>query len=339
MKSLSPHDVVGNCRIAFDAAECLGIPRVIEPSDMSMLAVPDKLAVMTYLYQLRAHFTGHQLQIEQIGNTSDESSYIIGNYKSDNLPSQNILTLDHLKKQLTQQHSIEDDVDRSDEKSPIDKKDVKNLILTGSKHLLGKVLSPVKDKQFPTNNNKIQTNGSQSSYTAANTPASKENTILMTRRELNDPFGSDDEDEQQSGSQTQKTTNDANADSQRNNSHVNKVESPISNLDPATANVRIFFIVMKYILYKFLWIQRDSYGCFEKWDDFSSEKNSIDMFFFLQKLLSRHKEMSEKAKAMMERLKNSPGSLENGKPDANVSHKTFISTHLCQMINAFSFRN
>lgn len=237
MKSLSPHDVVGNCRIAFDAAECLGIPRLIEPSDMSLLAVPDKLAVMTYLYQLRAHFTGHQLQIEQIGNTSDESSYIIGNYKSDNLPSQNILSLDHLKKQLTQQHSIEDDVDRSDEKSPIDKKDVKNLILTGSKHLLGKVLSPVKDKQFATNNNKIQTNGSQSSNTSnINTPAGKENMILMTRRELNDPFGSDDEDEQESGSQTQKTTSN-DAESQRNNSNVNKVESPISNLDPATANV------------------------------------------------------------------------------------------------------
>lgn len=240
MKSLSPHDVVGNCRIAFDAAECLGIPRLIEPSDMSLLAVPDKLAVMTYLYQLRAHFTGHQLQIEQIGNTSDESSYIIGNYKSDNLPSQNILSLDHLKKQLTQQHSFEDDVDRCDEKSPIDKKDVKNLILTGSKHLLGKVLSPVKDKQFTTNNNKIQMNGSQSSNTSnTNTPAGgKENMILMTRRELNDPFGSDDEDEQESGSQTQKTiSNDA--ESQRNNSNVNKVESPISNLDPATANVSL----------------------------------------------------------------------------------------------------
>lgn len=61
--------------------------------------------------------------------------------------------------------------------------------------------------------------------------------MLMTRRELNDPFGSDDEDEQQSGSQ--KTTNsDANAESQKNNIYVNKVESPISNLDPATANVR-----------------------------------------------------------------------------------------------------
>lgn len=243
MKSLSPHDVVGNCRIAFDAAEYLGIPRLIEPSDMSLLAVPDKLAVMTYLYQLRAHFTGHQLQIEQIGNTSDESSYIIGNYKSDNLPSQNILSFDHLKKQLTQQHSLDDDV-ITDEKSPIDKKDVKNLILTGSKHLLGKVLSPVKDKQFPTNNNKI--NGSQSTNNTptsnTNTPAGKENSILMTRRELNDPFGSDDDDDsdQQSGSQQiQKTiTNDANnAECQRNNSHVNKVESPMNNLDPATANV------------------------------------------------------------------------------------------------------
>lgn len=30
--------------------------------------------------------------------------------------------------------------------------------------------------------------------------------------------------------------------------------------------------------------------------------------------------MSEKAKAMMERLKNSPGSMENGKFDANVNH-------------------
>lgn len=65
--SLTPHDVVLNCRTAFDAGEDLGIPRVIEPRDMSLLAVPDKLAVMTYLYQLRAHFTGQELQIKQIG--------------------------------------------------------------------------------------------------------------------------------------------------------------------------------------------------------------------------------------------------------------------------------
>lgn len=60
-------DIVGNCKKAFEAGEKLGIPRVIEPSDMSLLAVPDKLAVMTYLYQLHAHFTGRQLEVDRIG--------------------------------------------------------------------------------------------------------------------------------------------------------------------------------------------------------------------------------------------------------------------------------
>lgn len=56
--ALKPHDIRGNCKAAFDAGEQLGISRVIEPSDMGVLTIPDKLAVMTYLYQLRAHFTG-----------------------------------------------------------------------------------------------------------------------------------------------------------------------------------------------------------------------------------------------------------------------------------------
>ncbi|KAH8421062.1 hypothetical protein KR222_007738 [Zaprionus bogoriensis] len=146
MSKLSAYDVVGNCRIAFDAAETLGIPRVIEPRDMNMLTVPDKLAVMTYLHQLRAHFTGKQLQIEQIGQTSDESSYVIGNYKSDNL-SQNLVNFSHLKTQLLHQNSLDDGViSQQQELSPNSKKDVKNLILTSSKSILGKVLSPTKEK-------------------------------------------------------------------------------------------------------------------------------------------------------------------------------------------------
>lgn len=64
--SLLPHDVKGNCKKAFDAGEALGIPRVIEPADMDILTVPDKLAVMTYLYQLRAHFTGHELEVTDL---------------------------------------------------------------------------------------------------------------------------------------------------------------------------------------------------------------------------------------------------------------------------------
>lgn len=76
--SLSPHDIKGNCKKAFDAAASLGIPKLIEPSDMVILAVPDKLAVMTYLYQIRAHFTGHQLEVQQLGSTTQDSTYAIG---------------------------------------------------------------------------------------------------------------------------------------------------------------------------------------------------------------------------------------------------------------------
>ena len=67
MNTLLPTDIIGNCKKAFEAGEKLGIPRVLEPADMSLLAVPDKLAVMTYLYQLHAHFTGRQLEIDTIG--------------------------------------------------------------------------------------------------------------------------------------------------------------------------------------------------------------------------------------------------------------------------------
>lgn len=70
LNTLVPSDIVGNCKKAFEAGEKLGIPRVIEPSDMSLLAVPDKLAVMTYLYQLHSHFTGRQLEVDRIGKLS-----------------------------------------------------------------------------------------------------------------------------------------------------------------------------------------------------------------------------------------------------------------------------
>lgn len=221
MSTLSPHEVVANCRTAFDAAEKLGIPRVIEPRDMSLLAVPDKLAVMTYLYQLRSHFTGHQLQIEQLGNTSDESSYVIGNYKTDTLSGHNITKLDHLNincksyiAMLNEDGCVAND--GNGQKSPTEKKDVKNMILSGSKHLLGKVLSPVKDR------NTIAGGGHQALNNQSASQPTKEKPLLMTRRELTDPFGSDDEDEQNAPHEEQKETT-----------------SVAPNLDPTTTNVCI----------------------------------------------------------------------------------------------------
>lgn len=62
---------------AFDAAAELGIPRLIDPTDMVILNVPDKLVVMTYLYQLKAHFTGEEVQIKRIGTTAADSMYIL----------------------------------------------------------------------------------------------------------------------------------------------------------------------------------------------------------------------------------------------------------------------
>ena len=61
------------CGQAFDTAAGLGIPRVMEPMDMVLSAVPDKLSVMTYLHQLRSFFTGQTLI--RSGPSLAESSY------------------------------------------------------------------------------------------------------------------------------------------------------------------------------------------------------------------------------------------------------------------------
>ncbi|KAI8123715.1 hypothetical protein FF38_08758 [Lucilia cuprina] len=251
MSKLTPHDVVGNCRIAFDAAESLGIPRVIEPRDMSLLAVPDKLAVMTYLHQLRAHFTGKQLQIEQIGPTSDESSYVIGNYKTDNLSSQNLLNLSHLKAQLLHQNSLDDDIfgldNSKSQLSPTAKKDVKNLILSGSKSILGKVLSP-------THKDKNSINASQHSNLsnlAVNTPSSpliEDNNVSLDNNEELEKLNSSNQENISFNAQ-----------------QPAKEPSSPTALDPNTTN----------------------------------------------KILSRHKEQSEKARIMMEKLRISQNDKNN----------------------------
>ncbi|KAH1004093.1 EH domain-binding protein 1 isoform X3 [Dendroctonus ponderosae] len=212
--SLSPHDIKANCKIAFDAGDKLGIPRVIEPSDMHMLAVPDKLAVMTYLHQLRAHFTGHQLEVHQIGRTSEESNYIIGKFNTDKdtditkqVFGQEII---NLRKAKQSRKSTERDMNiansevtkgdpsklklplkitteplpvrhNSKEKSPTTVKDVKDIFFSGSKNIMNKVISsPNKDKQAKKTDEK---------------KVDAQKSILMTRRELVDPFGSDEEEE------------------------------------------------------------------------------------------------------------------------------------------------
>ncbi|XP_056140173.1 trichohyalin isoform X2 [Lampris incognitus] len=72
---LDPHDIGFNNKKAFDGFEALGISRLLEPSDMVLLSVPDRLIVMTYLSQIRSHFTNQELRVLQIEHNSSQSSY------------------------------------------------------------------------------------------------------------------------------------------------------------------------------------------------------------------------------------------------------------------------
>uniref|UniRef100_A0A671PSQ7 EH domain binding protein 1-like 1b n=1 Tax=Sinocyclocheilus anshuiensis TaxID=1608454 RepID=A0A671PSQ7_9TELE len=75
--ALEPHNIKHNNKAAFDGFASLGISRLLEPSDMVLLSVPDRLIVMTYLCQIRAHFTGQELSVLQIEQNNSQSSYAV----------------------------------------------------------------------------------------------------------------------------------------------------------------------------------------------------------------------------------------------------------------------
>lgn len=130
---------------------------------------------MTYLHQLRAHFTGHQLEVQQIGKTSEESNYVIGKFNTDKdtditkqVFGQEIINLRKAKQNRKQESAREkemnsfnketdqkgdasklrlqlkntsepDPVKEVKEKSPKMVKDVKDIILSSSKTIMSKV--------------------------------------------------------------------------------------------------------------------------------------------------------------------------------------------------------
>lgn len=82
-KALNPQDIKENNKKAYDGFASLGISRLLEPSDMVLLVIPDKLTVMTYLYQIRAHFSGEELNVVQIEANSSRSTYKVGDFETD----------------------------------------------------------------------------------------------------------------------------------------------------------------------------------------------------------------------------------------------------------------
>ncbi|XP_072279156.1 EH domain-binding protein 1-like protein 1 isoform X2 [Pyxicephalus adspersus] len=56
-EALDPLNVKENNKKAYDGFAALGIPPLLSPSDMLLRSVPDKLIILTYLCQIRSHFT------------------------------------------------------------------------------------------------------------------------------------------------------------------------------------------------------------------------------------------------------------------------------------------
>ncbi|KAJ7307487.1 hypothetical protein JRQ81_009508 [Phrynocephalus forsythii] len=81
--ALDPFDIKQNNKLAFDGFAALGISRVMDPADMVFLTVPDRLIVMTYLCQIRAFFTGQELNVVQLAPHTSQSTYKVGKFDTD----------------------------------------------------------------------------------------------------------------------------------------------------------------------------------------------------------------------------------------------------------------
>jgi hypothetical protein len=174
---------------------------------MNLLAVPDKLAVITYLHQMRAHFTGNQLEIQRIGDTTDDSSYVIGNYKSDNFHDTKLLDINDMKFHLQPDSLL--DKEGNDESAM----KFENTTVSMTKSVPG--------KRFV--QEKIATE-SLHDYMNGKEEDPKEKPLLMSRRELMDPFASDEEDENTNLNDTKTNEKEASG-------------GPTLSIDAETANV------------------------------------------------------------------------------------------------------
>lgn len=204
--------------------------------------VPDKLAVMTYLHQLRAHFTGQEMSVVQLGTGTEDSSYAsTSQNNADSQTERSEITREIISQELKaageeigrkrRQSSGSSGggsssgagvIFRRERTSPTDDHNSASsaaaaaaavqLVKDKAKSItseiikLGKVLSPSKEKPPSVIESPIR---SSQVYYALNrlflflfnmslynfSVLQPRNGPLMTRQQLTDPFGSDDEDE------------------------------------------------------------------------------------------------------------------------------------------------
>jgi hypothetical protein len=182
--SLDGKEIKGNCKLAFDVAASLGVPKLLDPQDMLIRTIPDQLAVMTYLFQLRAHFTGQNLEIGAVDRQSKEVTYTPvtpGDVHKKAGWKQRIFSFD---KNSSKPHSRENNQDSPNEKSSSP----------------GRRGSSPKEKKPPSPRKTFSQHWKKSPSPNSHPPnTSGDADSLMTRQQLVDPFHSDEEDEQAIG--------------------------------------------------------------------------------------------------------------------------------------------
>ncbi|XP_013178623.1 PREDICTED: EH domain-binding protein 1-like protein 1 isoform X3 [Papilio xuthus] len=198
---LQPEEAERNLRVALEASARLGISQVLSAADVCAPPAPDKLAIMTYLFQLRAHFTGSELQVEQLGNDETESSYLVGRHDTDGAVPRDLFSREvserRSRMRTRPRPNSQDSDTKSQERSSPEKaqspaamKEVRDMLVHQSKTILGKMLSPARDLKTSQPNTKWFADPPTLPEAI---PARPEK--LMTRKELTDPFGSDEEEE------------------------------------------------------------------------------------------------------------------------------------------------
>ncbi|XP_054708504.1 EH domain-binding protein 1-like [Uloborus diversus] len=190
--SLSPHNIKENCKKAFDAAESIGIPKVIEHSDMVILAVPDKLAVMTYLYQLKAYFSENKVEnIEMLPEKSSDfkSDEECLNHAIPSLGNKFVSNCAQSKKGRTERFASFSKLLSNKLKQQISKESPKTSQPSN-------VVSNNKFVKHSDSFKYVENNSSENRQSACKQPQK-----LMTRKQLMNPFDSDSEEEELLASQ------------------------------------------------------------------------------------------------------------------------------------------
>ena len=165
-----------------------------------------------------------------------------------------------MKAQLLHQNSLDDDIfgldNNKSQLSPTAKKDVKNLILSGSKSILGKVLSPTKDKNTINASQHSNLNNLANNATTTTTTTTPSSTPLIER---NTGTHSDNDEKEKLNLSNQENIS---SNAQQPQQQLKEPSSPTS-LDPNTTNVSHFQSILKINGFVFFFLGLLLICCFE----------------------------------------------------------------------------